>query len=84
MITVRTIGYHENAPKTSSKGRRKTTVESPPFLTHVAGVRRARDRDGAASGLLMNACCVFSTVDVTGSIVDIAAPRIAGSGPVGP
>ena len=42
MITVRTIGYHENAPKTSSIGRRKSNVASPPPRTHVTGVRRLR------------------------------------------
>ena len=40
MITVRTIGYHENAPKTRSIGSRKSSVVSPPPRTHVTGVRR--------------------------------------------
>ena len=44
MITVRTIGYHENAPKISSRGSRKTTVVSPPPRTQVTGVRRAGGR----------------------------------------
>ncbi len=37
MITVRTIGYHENAPNTNSSGSRKRSVVSPPPRTHVAG-----------------------------------------------
>src|SRR5439155_24102495 len=47
MTTVRTIGYHENAPKTNRSGNRKTTVDSPPPLTHVSGVRRERRRSEA-------------------------------------
>ena len=42
ITTVRTIGYHENAPKTSSSGSRKSSVDRPPSRTHVSGERRAR------------------------------------------
>jgi hypothetical protein len=41
MITVRTIGYHENAPKTNNIGKRKISVVRPPPRTHVTGLRRA-------------------------------------------
>ena len=42
MITVRTIGYHENAAKTNSIGKRNSSVVSPPPRTQVIGVCRAR------------------------------------------
>ena len=48
MITVRTIGYHENAPKTRIIGSRKSSVVRPPPRTHVTGV--CRTRCFAASG----------------------------------
>ena len=47
MITVRTIGYHENAPKTNSSGSRKSSVVRPPPRTHVSGVRRRRGEHAA-------------------------------------
>src|ERR1700749_659298 len=50
MITVRTIGYHENAPKIASIGSRNSSVVRPPPRTHVTGVRRARRR---AAGLVI-------------------------------
>ncbi len=48
IVTRRTIGYHENAPKTASSGNRKNSVVRPPPRTHVerrppgAGSRRSR------------------------------------------
>jgi hypothetical protein len=79
MITVRTIGYQENAPKIRSIGKRKKSVERPPCLTHVTGLRRAWRRGDGACVLLIGACCAFSAVDATGSIVDIEPPRVVGS-----
>src|SRR5437868_7869158 len=49
MIAVRTIGYQENAPKTNSIGSRNTSVDNPPPLTQVSGVRRTRYCVAAAS-----------------------------------
>jgi hypothetical protein len=50
---VRTIGYHENAPKMKSIGSRNTSVVSPPPRTHVTGVRRARRLTRTGSRALM-------------------------------
>src|SRR5580765_4431189 len=56
MTTVRTIGYHENAPNTSSIGSRKRNVVSPPPLTQVRGERRARcQTTGFASSVFTRA-----------------------------
>src|SRR3954452_8319243 len=44
MMTSRTIGYHENAPKMSSIGSAKSSVVRPPLRTQVTGERLARVR----------------------------------------
>ena len=56
MITVRTIGYHENAPKMASIGSRKTSLVRPPPRTQVAGDRRARRRGRAGPRAAMARC----------------------------
>ncbi len=43
ITTVRTIGYHENAPKTSEQREQEEEASTrPPLRTQVSGVRRAR------------------------------------------
>src|SRR5579862_8183220 len=71
MITVRTIGYHENAPKITSIGSRKANVARPSFVTQENGPRRAFSRNASAAGRRANGSCVFSTVEITGSTVAI-------------
>jgi hypothetical protein len=84
MITVRTIGYHENAPKITNIGSRKANVERPSLLTHENGRRRAFGRDQfAAAGWRIGTSCVFSTVATTGSIVAIALPETGEPGGFG-
>src|SRR3984893_9835965 len=73
MITRRTIGYHENAPKTRSRGSRKRSFESPPRFTQVTGVRLTRTRVGPAAARVVSAASLSSSLGVMGSTVDIAS-----------
>src|SRR5579862_5616953 len=69
MITVRTIGYQENAPKMHSIGSRKSSVVRPPPRTHVPGVRRGRNCTRVDSRVLMD-LRFLSRPSVTGSTAD--------------
>src|ERR1700712_3689215 len=61
MVTVRTIGYQEKAPKANSMGSRKTRVVRPLPLTQLAGVRRGR-RVGPVGAILIGCTASVDTV----------------------
>src|SRR5579862_6669837 len=64
IVTRRTIGYHENAPKTKSSGNRKRSFQSPPRLIQVAGVPLTRTRAGPAAARVLREGSLSSALGV--------------------
>src|SRR5579863_3676043 len=73
IVTRRTIGYHEKAPKTRSSGNRKRSFQRPPCLIQLAGVRLGRTRVGPAAARVVRGGSVASALGVIESTVDICA-----------